>query len=181
VKGKKGGLPVTDAARVRSFPPVADERSRVLVLGSMPGVRSLRAHQYYGNPNNHFWRILYALAENREPDPDYESRIAFALRHGVALWDTIASCVRPGSLDSDIREPVPNDIPGLLRRYPNIEAIACNGAKSHAMLMKYYGRDPSVAARTVLKLPSTSPIPTPRYRGFADKLEAWRALSAWLE
>ena len=111
--------------RVRSFPPIIDERSRLLVLGSMPGVASLKAHQYYGNERNYMWRILFAVFEGREPDPAYEDRLAFALRHGVALWDTIAACDRPGSLDSDIKDVEPNDIPGLLEDYPNVDTIVC--------------------------------------------------------
>lgn len=162
--------------RVRSFPPVIDERSRLLVLGSMPGVASLKAHQYYGNERNFMWRILYAIFEGREPDPVYEDRLAFALKHGVALWDTIAACDRPGSLDSDIKDVEPNDIPGLLADYPNVHTIVCNGTKSHTELMKHYGDHSEVARRRVLKLPSTSPIPTPKYRGLEDRLEAWKII-----
>ncbi|MCD9023126.1 DNA-deoxyinosine glycosylase [Cohnella silvisoli] len=161
---------------VSSFPPLIDERSRILILGSMPGVASLRAYQYYGNPRNFLWRILYALFDNREPDPDYEDRLAFALGNGVALWDVIANCERKGSLDSDIKLAVPNDIPGLLQRYPNIEALVCNGAKSFAELSKHYGSFPEVAGRKVIRMPSTSPIPTPQYRGLEDRLQAWRAI-----
>lgn len=159
---------------VQSFPPVVDERSRVLVLGSMPGTASLKIQQYYGNPRNYLWAILYGLFEDRQPDADYEDRIAFALSHRIALWDTIAQCEREGSLDSDIRDVVPNDIPGLLRQYPQVKTIACNGAKSHAELLKHFGQTAEIAERKVLKLPSTSPIPTPKYRGLDERLEAWR-------
>lgn len=165
---------------VRSFPPVIDERSRLIILGSMPGTASLKARQYYGNPRNYMWRILYALFGGGEPDADYGRRLAFALSHGIALWDTIAACVRPGSLDSDIKDARPNDIPGLLRRYPRVAAIACNGSKSHRELLRHFGADPAVASRAVLRLPSTSPIPTPRYRGLEDRLEAWKAILAFL-
>lgn len=170
------------APRVQSFPPVVDDRSRCLVLGSMPGVASLQLHQYYGNARNYFWPILYALHGVPAVDARYEDRLAFALAHGFALWDTIASCVRPGSLDSDIRDLLPNDVPELLRAYPGISVIACNGAKSHGELMRHFGATPEVRARTVLRLPSTSPIPTPKYRGLEDRLAAWRELLApWIE
>ncbi|MFC5531979.1 DNA-deoxyinosine glycosylase [Cohnella yongneupensis] len=165
--------------RVHSFPPIIDERSRVLVLGSMPGVASLKAHQYYGNERNYMWRLLYAVFEGREPDPVYEERIAFARKHGVALWDVIASCDRPGSLDSDIKQVVPNDIPGLLEAYLNVDTLACNGTKSYTELLKHYGDHPEVARRRILKLPSTSPIPTPKYRGLEDRLEAWRVVGEY--
>ncbi|MFC5405225.1 DNA-deoxyinosine glycosylase [Cohnella soli] len=162
---------------VHSFPPLIDEASRVLVLGSMPGVASLNAHEYYGNPRNYLWRILYALyGAGRGVDDVYEDRLRFALDNGVALWDVIATCDRPGSLDSDIKEVVPNDVPGLLSEYPGIRAIVCNGTKSHAELMKHFGSDPSIASRRVVRMPSTSPIPTKDFRNLEDRLHAWRAI-----
>ncbi len=163
---------------VCSFPPLIDPRSRILVLGSMPGVASLKAYQYYGNPRNYLWRILYALFGDGEPELEYESRLAFALDHGVALWDVIATCEREGSLDSDIKQAVPNDIPGLLERYPNVEALICNGTKSFAELDKHFGSHPEIVRRKVLRMPSTSPIPTRDYRGLDDRLVAWRQITA---
>nr|WP_276356425.1 DNA-deoxyinosine glycosylase [Cohnella sp. YIM B05605] len=165
---------------VHSFPPAADERSRLLILGSMPGVASLRAHQYYGNPRNHFWPILYRLFAGREPDAAYEERLRFASEHRIALWDSIAACEREGSLDADIKNVVPNDIPGLLRRFPRIATIVCNGGKSYAELMKHHGSSPEVAERRVVKLPSTSPVPTPRYRNLEDRLEAWQVIKEFV-
>jgi hypoxanthine-DNA glycosylase len=163
---------------VFSFPPVVDAHSRILVLGSMPGVASLRAYQYYGNPRNYLWRLLYALfGEGSKPDAEYENRLAFALGNGIALWDTIASCEREGSLDSDIKEVIPNDIPGLLRRYPQIQVIVCNGTKSFSELNKHFGKHPEITGRKVLRMPSTSPIPTRDYRGFDDRLATWRAIT----
>lgn len=164
--------------RVHSFPPIVDSRSRLLILGSMPGAASLRANRYYWNPRNYLWRILYALfGEGREPEKEYEDRIAFALKHGIALWDVIASCERKGSLDSEIKQPVPNDIPDLLVRYPGIRALVCNGTKSFAELAKHFGDDPEIKGRALLKLPSTSPIPTRHYRGLEDRLTAWRTIA----
>jgi hypoxanthine-DNA glycosylase len=160
-----------------SFPPVIDDRSRILILGSMPGVASLRAFQFYANPRNYLWGIVYALfCEGREPDAEYESRLAFALSHGIALWDVIATCEREGSLDSDIKQAVPNDIPGLLKVYPGIATLVCNGTKSHAELFKNFGTHPEIMKRKVLLMPSTSPIPTKHFRGLEDRLEAWRAI-----
>ncbi|MBB6673886.1 DNA-deoxyinosine glycosylase [Cohnella nanjingensis] len=164
------------AIRVHSFPPVVDERSQCLILGSMPGVASLQLHQYYGNARNYLWPILYALHGLPGPDERYEDRLSFARAQGFALWDTIASCVREGSLDSNIRELQPNDIPGLLRAYPAIRVIACNGAKSHGELLRHFGGTPEVRARAVLRLPSTSPIPTPKFRGLEDRLSVWREM-----
>ncbi|WP_239617540.1 DNA-deoxyinosine glycosylase [Cohnella mopanensis] len=162
---------------VSSFPPVIDTGSRILILGSMPGVASLRSQQYYGNARNYLWPIVYALfGEGRRPDTGYEERLRFAMDHGVALWDVIASCEREGSLDSDIKGAVPNDLPGLLAQYPNVEALVCNGTKSYSELKKHYGSHPEIMGRKLLRLPSTSPIPTKDYRGFDDRLAAWRVL-----
>ncbi|MBB6636100.1 DNA-deoxyinosine glycosylase [Cohnella thailandensis] len=168
-----------EAALVHSFPPFADEQSRLLILGSMPGVRSLELSQYYGNPRNFFWRILYELlgeGADRAAEASYEERLAFARRHGIAMWDVIEACERPGSLDSDIRNAVPNEVPGLLRRYPGIRVIACNGTKSHSELLKQYGDAPELRSRTVIRLPSSSPVPTPKFRGLEDRLAVWREL-----
>lgn len=166
---------------VYSMPPVIDARSRLLVLGSMPGVASLQAQQYYGHPRNFFWPIMYSLfGGGRVPDEDYHRRLEFALSHRIALWDSIAACSREGSLDADIRDAVPSDIPGLLRQYPRVTAIACNGGKSFAELTKHHGSAPELSRRPVLKLPSTSPVPTARYRGLQDRLEAWKSILAYM-
>lgn len=162
---------------VQSFPPVINSNSRLLILGSMPGVASLQAYQYYGNPRNYLWRILYALfGERSEPDPQYENRLSFALGHGIALWDVIATCERKGSLDCNIKRVIPNDIPELLRSYPNVETLVCNGTKSFTELNNHFGSSPEVKQRAVLRMPSTSPIPTKHYRGLEDRLEAWQAV-----
>jgi hypoxanthine-DNA glycosylase len=161
---------------VYSFPPVINSDTRLLLLGSMPGVVSLHATQYYGHPRNHFWPILYKLLEDRAPDEDYESRLSFALKHGIGLWDSIAACLREGSLDVDIKNAVPNDIPGLLANHPNVKAVGCNGGKSFSELNKHFGKDPQIIQRKVLRLPSTSPIPTPKFRGLEDRLEEWSVI-----
>jgi len=172
---------MSEPTSVRSFPPVIDERSRILILGSMPGAASLRAHRYYWNPRNYMWRILYAVfGDGREPDERYDDRIAFALDSGVALWDVIESCERKGSLDSEIKRAMPNDIPGVLARYPGVRALVCNGSKSYAELTKHFGDRPEVRSRELVKMPSTSPIPTRDFRGLEDRLEAWRGIKKLL-
>lgn len=163
--------------KVKSFPPVINSHSRIVILGSMPGVASLQAYQYYGNPRNYMWSILYALFdEGREPDSVYENKLLFALSHGIALWDVIAACERKGSLDSNIKQVIPNDIAGLLRLYPNVETLVCNGTKSFSELNKHFGSAPEITQRVVLRMPSTSPIPTKHYRGLEDRLKAWQAV-----
>ncbi|UVI30543.1 DNA-deoxyinosine glycosylase [Paenibacillus spongiae] len=161
--------------RVHSFPPVIDERARVLVLGSMPGTASLEKHQYYGHPRNYFWPVLYGLFD-RTPDAGYENRLAFAQSHRFALWDVIASCEREGSLDVNIKGELPNDLPGLIAQYPGIRCLAFNGSKAHDTFLKVFGSDRVLGSIDRLKLPSTSPVPTPRMRNAADRMEVWRAV-----
>jgi len=159
------------SVKLISFPPVLPTNPKVLILGSMPGNVSLQKHQYYGNPRNHFWHILFELFQE-QPIEEYGSRIEFVKRHQIALWDSIGSCYRKGSLDANIVEEVPNDIVGLLNEYPSISLIACNGSKSYQTLMKYFGDQ--LDNIRVLKLPSTSPIPGRYTKTFEGKLEAWR-------
>ena len=115
--------------RVSSFPPLVGRAPRVLVLGSMPGLRSLQAARYYAHPHNAFWPIMGQLL-GFEGGADYDTRCRALTAAGVALWDVMASCERRGSLDSAIvRSSVqPNDIAALLEREPGIRAILFNGA-----------------------------------------------------
>lgn len=166
------GIPA-DAARVRSFAPVADAGARVLVLGSMPGVASLGAAQYYAHPRNLFWPIMGSLL-------GFDAGLPYAqkMRHlgaaGIALWDVIGECVRPGSLDTriDARSVVPNDIGVLLACRPSITRIRFNGAAAEALFRRHVA--PGLAATPDLqRLPSTSPAHAAM--GFEAKLAAWRA------
>src|SRR5690625_4061895 len=112
-----------------SFQPVLPEKPKVLILGSMPSKMSFEKQQYYGNPRNHFWPILFELFQQK-PLTRYEDKIQFVKDNGIALWDTIGSCYREGSLDINIMEEQPNDIKKLLIKHPTIKVIACNGTKS---------------------------------------------------
>ena len=109
-------------AEKRSFPPSADASARVLILGSMPGEESLRQRQYYAFKRNAFWRIMGTLFGFPETLP-YEERLECLKRSHVALWDSLAGCEREGSLDSNIHNPEPNDIAGLLKQNPSIRTV----------------------------------------------------------
>ncbi|MGN1399985.1 MAG: DNA-deoxyinosine glycosylase [Bacillus sp. (in: firmicutes)] len=157
---------------ITSFQPIIDESSSILVVGSMPSVESLRKQQYYGNPRNHFWTIMYAIF--KEPfEEDYKERVDFLLRHGIAVWDVIASCEREGSLDANIQNEVPNDIPLLLKSYPNIRKIVCNGTKAYQVFNRHFSS--SICDVEVVKLPSTSPIPGRFNKTLEDKLVIWQS------
>ena len=124
-----------------SFAPVYDDRSRALILGTWPSPKSREMAFYYGHPQNRFWPLLAALTG--EP----------LLRHGLALWDTLESCTITGASDASIRDVVPNDIAGLLRKAP-IRAVFCNGATAYRIYTKYQQPLTGIPA---VRLPSTSP------------------------
>ncbi len=155
--------------RLLGLPPVADARTRLVVLGSFPGVASLRAQQYYGHPHNAFWKILGALWELPLAQTSYDQRVAAMLERGLGVWDVYASCEREGSLDTAIRAAELNDFAQLRHRCPELRAIAHNGGESfrHARLTRAFGLP-------VHRLPSTSPANASW--PFERKLAAWGEL-----
>lgn len=171
----------TDPARagqndaVQGFAPVAAPGARVLVLGSMPGVASLRQARYYAHPRNAFWPIAGSVF-GFDPGLDYDQRLRALQAAGVALWDVLQACERPGSLDADIRPDtlVPNDFAGFLQRHPAIVRVCFNGGKA-ASLYRRHVLPGLEAAVEYIDLPSTSPAHAAA--SFDQKLEAWsRAL-----
>lgn len=134
---------------IYSFKPVYDKDSKILILGSMASVESLKQGFYYMHPRNRFWATLGKITQKPVPDT-IEGRRAFLLENHVALMDSIYSCEREGSLDSAIKDVVPNDIPAVLKA-SNIKAVFCNGKKSYAVAKKAY---PEIDFKC---LPSTSP------------------------
>ena len=153
--------------RIFCFAPVADARARVLVLGTMPSVRSLEQGFYYANPRNAFWPMLQSMTGRTAQDA--EQRRALALDAGVALWDVLASCEREGSLDSAIRSGTANDIAGFLRKHAGIRAVICNGGTAWRLYRRHCAGAVGLPA---MALPSTSPAYTMPY---AQKLALWSA------
>lgn len=132
--------------------PVYDANSRILILGSFPSVQSRAGGFYYHHPQNRFWPLLSRLLQ--EPLPhSIEEKKAMLLRHGIALWDVIASCTVTGSQDSSIRDVTPNDISSLLQQ-ADIRRIFCNGATAYHYYVRYLLQQ---TGRSAQKLPSTSP------------------------
>jgi hypoxanthine-DNA glycosylase len=151
---------------LQGLPPVLSADTRVLVLGSFPGVASLRAQQYYGHPQNHFWKILGALWALPLPAMPYAERVEAMQAHGLGVWDVYGACEREGSLDADIRNARLNDFSVVRWHCPKLGAIAHNGTESfrHAQHTEKLGVP-------VYKLPSTSPANASW--SFDRKLAAW--------
>ncbi|MCA1778043.1 MAG: DNA-deoxyinosine glycosylase [Xanthomonadaceae bacterium] len=158
------------------FAPVCSPSARVLILGSMPGQASLQQQQYYAHPRNAFWPILSELL-GFDAGLDYRDRLDLVGRRRIALWDVLAECVRPGSLDSAIRRETirVNDFSAFLGHCPDISRIVFNGqtAARFWALHVLPGLSPSLANIECRVLPSTSPAHAACSR--AQKLEAWRA------
>jgi hypoxanthine-DNA glycosylase len=147
--------------------PVLQADTRLLILGSFPGIASLQAQQYYAHPRNQFWPILGRLLDQPLPEQSYVQRIRCLREHRIGLWDIYAHCIRPGSLDSAIREAVPNDLASLPRRAPGLRLVIHNGAESARRMGEI-----DALGIPALRLPSTSPANA--RLGLEAKLVLWR-------
>lgn len=167
--------PLPEAQTKRSFPPIIDGLSSVLVLGSLPGEVSLRRSEYYAHPRNLFWPILAALFD--EPLPARcQDRLEMAARRRVALWDVVGVGARHASADATIRLHEPNPIDRLLDAYSGIRGVAFNGGAALRLFGRHFARRDAL---TYLALPSTSPAHA--RLGFAEKLTRWQPLKNLIE
>lgn len=160
--------------RIFSFPPLAKPGARVLILGSMPGVASLRAQQYYAHPHNQFWPIMGRIL-GFDPQTAYEIRCEVLVSSGLAIWDVLQSCVRPGSLDGDIDRSsiVANDFSAFFRSQPNLQKVLFNGSAAENLFHRRVLREQNIpTAIQTQRLPSTSPA----HAGMriAEKQASWR-------
>ncbi len=135
-----------------NIPPVFDENSKLLILGSFPSVKSRETQFFYGHPQNRFWRVISTLCGEKCPVTVDEKK-KMLLSHGIAVWDVIASCEISGSSDSSIKNAVPNDLSVILER-ADIKAVFCNGGTAYNLYKKYMEER---TGQTAVKLPSTSP------------------------
>ena len=139
--------------RSKSFLPIIDKETKILILGSLPGKKSLELREYYGHPRNRLWEILAHLTNNEIPQ-NYERKKEFLFKYNIGLWDVAHSAYREGSMDSNIKKERPNDIENLLESHESIRVIGFNGKKAEKMFYK------SFKEKTHLRyvpLPSTSP------------------------
>ncbi len=155
--------------RIYGFPPVFVGDARILVLGSMPSVESLKQNFYYAHPRNAFWRIIPEIL-GEKPAETVEEKKSMLIRHKIALWDTVGSCEREGSLDSAIRGAQANDFEMLFAACPDIKHIFFNGAAAQQLFVRMVGLDET--RYRYHRLPSTSPAYT---ISFEKKLSAWKS------
>lgn len=160
----------------KSFAPIVDEHSIILILGSMPGIKSLEQQEYYAHPQNRFWRLLALLLQEDVPQ-DYSAKQALLHKHHIALWDTLGYCERVGSLDNNIKNEAPNAVAELAGELPHLQAVVCNGGKAGAAFKKYFAKKMSERVQ-IFYLPSTSPA-NARLR-LEDLAEQWQVILQFL-
>ncbi|MET0365663.1 MAG: DNA-deoxyinosine glycosylase [Sphingobium sp.] len=156
-----------------AFDMVANEHTRVLVLGSLPGRQSLEARRYYANPRNQFWELMSPVAGVNLVPLDYAERLEALLTAGIGLWDVIATARRKGSLDSAIQDASANDLNSAIASLPALRAMAFNGGTAFRIGMQQLSPDAGIAA---IPLPSSS---SAYAVGIEAKRSAWRRLLSY--
>jgi len=136
-----------------SFAPISDSNTKILILGSMPGDKSLAASEYYAHPQNRFWSVI-AQITNKNLPTTYSEKINLLLSHQIGVWDVAHSAVRKGSMDSAMKNEIPNKIDEFISRHNELKLIVFNGKKAEALYIKYFTQTTGI---NYLSLPSTSP------------------------
>jgi double-stranded uracil-DNA glycosylase len=153
------------------FAPIADQQAKILILGSLPGRRSLQEQQYYAHPRNSFWRIMQALIA---AEGSYEQRCTILLKNRIALWDVLKESVRPGSMDADIKTETAacNNFVEFFSTHSKLELVCFNGQKAAQLFRSIV----DVGADTVPIRFETLPSTSPAYAAmrYEQKLALWR-------
>lgn len=163
----------TSATNTNDLAPVADSESEILILGTLPGKVSLQTQQYYANRGNQLWAIISRLFNERMP-LTYTDKLQLLKKHHIALWDVLKSADRDSSLDTDIKNPIANDISGFISKHPKLRIIGLNGNKAHSFFRTFVDAEKIPGHISVIPLTSTSSTNT-RFT-LAEKTELWRAL-----
>jgi hypoxanthine-DNA glycosylase len=153
-----------------SFDPISSSNASVLILGTMPGIKSLELGQYYGHKQNNFWKILFTVF-NEDFTDVYEAKKEILIKNNIALWDVLKYCDRVGSLDSAIKNEITNDFDTFLKQHPDIKTILFNGQKAAAFFKKYIKVSDDYK---LITLPSTSPANAGK--SFDSKLDEWKII-----
>ena len=153
-----------------AFEPIADKNSLILLLGTMPGEKSLQLQQYYGHKRNHFWKIIYAIFGQSVVE-NYDERVNFLRKNQIALWDVLSHCEREGSADSKIKKEIPNDFHSFFKNHSNIKTVFFASQKAEQFYTKFVGKD---SVRNYYLLPSPSPANT--WKTFDEKVDEWKKI-----
>lgn len=157
------------------LPAIADEKTRVIVLGSMPGDESLRQQRYYANPRNQFWEIIDSMFR-RSVISDYDAHVAFLRDVGIGLWDVLHRCERSGSADANIQNGEANDFTDLFRACPHLKCLAFNGGKAQSAFAGAATVTPPDV--DLIALPSSSGALA---RPLEEKVKSWRRVLSFLK
>lgn len=163
---------ITDTERLSQklvgFPPIVGKLPRIMILGSMPSVKSLNKQQYYGHPSNQFWVILATLLRC-EASEYYEDKKQMLTNNNIALWDAVHHCRRNGSLDSNLKDVKTNDFKHVFEEHSTLKAVFCNGQTAYKLFKRYNDG----ISLPIIALPSTSSAYT---LSFDKKLIQWRKI-----
>lgn len=168
--GLKNNMKVHNDKTIESFPPIVGEKPKILILGTMPGKDSLKYGEYYANPRNIFWEIIYTLNKTQKTN-NYKLKIDFLKQNRISIWDVCRTAIRESSLDKDIQDETPNSIKDFIHSNPTIKAIGFNGQKSEKLYDKYFNRFKEIKYFTLL---STSPLNTSY--SLEQKLNDWERI-----
>ncbi len=154
----------------QAFPPLVNQNSKILILGTMPGEKSLELQEYYGNKGNSFWKLLFTLFDKPLPK-EYTEKKQLLEENDIALWDVLAYCERTGSLDSNIKNEKANDFESFYKQYPNIKNVFFSSKNASNFYDKYVGRKKDLQ---YFILPS--PSGANASKSFLQKLDEWEAI-----
>jgi hypoxanthine-DNA glycosylase len=157
-----------------AFPPLVDANSKILILGTMPGEKSLKLQQYYGNRGNHFWKLLYNVLDKPFTE-DYENRKNLLNDSGIALWDVLANCEREGSLDSNIKNAQANNFEAFHELYPQIKIVFFSSKNAEKFYEKFAGKKNGIEYYTL-----PSPSGANATKNFQQKLDEWKLITKFL-
>lgn len=136
-----------------SFPPISNPETEVLILGTLPGDRSILTGEYFAHPRNRFWKIIAAITNNPVP-LSYQGKLDLLNKTGIGVWNVLEKAQRTGSLDTAIKNGIPNDIPGFIADHKELRVIGFDGLKAAALFDKYFTRRKDLM---YLSLPGCSP------------------------
>jgi hypoxanthine-DNA glycosylase len=158
-----------------AFPPIVDKHCTLLILGTMPGERSIQLQQYYGHKSNQFWKIMFALF-NKPVSEDYDEKKQLLLDNHIALWDVLSHCEGQGSADHHIVNEVANDFASFYKKYPGIKTVVFDSSHAEKFYLRHVGKSPE---KTYIRVPS--PSSAHAGKSLFQKIEEWRVILQLME